>query len=236
MEVSEAPFDRVYFDSSALRDGGWPHVSGILEDTFRLARSLSIGLFIPRAVEVEVEGMWLRELYELRNEQKVTKHIAGITDNVVASIDWDQARHDYRVSSDELKTEWAMGILPITQSSLEHAFQLTITTGAPFENKRPGLRDAVIYYSVVEHLRIESGHRAVLVTQDKGLAAFLDGRETSRLHDLGIALQIPYPHEKSRMLDWLRGKLHEIKEAQETAAERSIRKQDESRARRALEA
>src|SRR5207245_880749 len=117
--------------------GGWPHVSGILEDTFQLARSLGIGLFIPRAVEVEVEGIWLRELYELRNEQRVTRHIARITDNVIAPIDWDRVRHDYRASSDALKTQWAMGIVPITQSSLAHAFQLTITTGAPFENKRP---------------------------------------------------------------------------------------------------
>jgi hypothetical protein len=236
LEAHEAPFDRVYFDSSTFRDGGWPHVSGILEDTFRLAQELKISLFVPDAVEIELESLWLRELHELRNEQKMTKHISGITANLIAPIDWEQMRGAYRASTSALKTQWAIVAIPVTQATLKHAFQLTIAPGPPFENRRPGLRDATIYYSIVEHLRTDTGHRAVFVTEDKDLAGFLDEQETSRLRGFGVALQIPRSHENKRALDWLRSKLHGIKEAQETAAERALREEDVKRAIRALEA
>ena len=56
---------RVYFDSSILLGAGWPHVSVKLWELLRLARILNVGVFLPRAVELELERHWFRELDRL---------------------------------------------------------------------------------------------------------------------------------------------------------------------------
>jgi hypothetical protein len=58
------PFRRIYFDTSALREAGWPHVSARLEQLLSLARHLTVRAFLPEPVARELEEHWLREFDE----------------------------------------------------------------------------------------------------------------------------------------------------------------------------
>lgn len=229
MTVSSGVFHRIYFETSALRDGGWPRGSGVLEDVFGLSAELGFTLLIPRAVEVELETLWLRGLYELRNDEKVVRHVAGITEvGLLPPVDWERVRSDYRTVANAQKAKWGIRSVPLTLRRLDEVFQWTIAPEPPFENKRPGLRDAAIYHSIVEDLRAAPGQRAILVAQDKGFALLLDRPEEMRLKDLGVELVV---FDQAR----LRAKLREIQQARESEEERAVRERDEARARRALE-
>ena len=49
------PFNRIYFDSNPLITAGWPRLSAELENLLRLALRFKVALFLPQAVELELE-------------------------------------------------------------------------------------------------------------------------------------------------------------------------------------
>jgi len=77
-------FTRLYFDTSELVAAGWPRrLSADLDNVLTLTRNAQIGRFLPRAVEVELQQQWQRELEDKTTAvrasvQAVETHLRGI--------------------------------------------------------------------------------------------------------------------------------------------------------------
>ena len=57
---TKASFTRIYFDTNPLITANWPKPSAALENLLTLAELLKVGIFVPKAVEDELEAHWNR--------------------------------------------------------------------------------------------------------------------------------------------------------------------------------
>ncbi len=55
-----APLTRIYFDTNILIAANWPKPSAALERLLSLAQPFKVGIFVPKAVEDELEAHWNR--------------------------------------------------------------------------------------------------------------------------------------------------------------------------------
>lgn len=71
-------FARIFFDTNLLFRGGWPSTDSVLEELFRLVHQLDASILIPEVVEQGIEGVWIRQLYKIHNDDTVTRQSKGI--------------------------------------------------------------------------------------------------------------------------------------------------------------
>lgn len=167
-------FDRLYFDTNILRTLQWPRLSSKLQSIFELARLFKIEVFLPDCVEAELEAHWLREWGKLhRNSTSsvsdLNKHLLGILpDRITLQLpETPQLLQNYREKVLEIKQQWGIKSVPITSNSVSKFFEMAISQHPPFKEKGSGFQDAVIYLSVIDHLRHSSGTVAAFASQDR---------------------------------------------------------------------
>lgn len=214
-----------YLDASSLRKARWPDYSGLLGRISQLARVLGIELMLPEPTRIELEGIWLREIYDAQVAAKDAG--AGMVEWTLP--DWDQLRVQYRDRAEKLRMRWSLHYVPFTNKSAADVFHTLMRQDPPFQNQRPGFRDAVVFHSIVDHLRSARVTKSLIVANDKGFESLLDASERAKLKAEGFTLRL-LTIEAFR--DWLESELRDV----ETDFERSFRQEEEARARAALEA
>jgi hypothetical protein len=218
------PIERIYFDTSALEYGEWPGPNTLLADIFKSAGDdLGIGLFIPEAVEIEMENRFLKRLYTAAR---------GILPEGVL----EEIQSHYKRTHESLKKERGINAessVPMPTNTLADEFRGTVPLVAPFEGRRGPFRDRIIYLSVVEHLQHHAAV-SIIVSDDNDFKEFASAEERRWREGLGVSLRILHQeNHQSLSLLW-----QELLALQEGGANEELRKwraEDRARAKAAVE-
>jgi hypothetical protein len=195
-EIDLAPimdlFARAFFDTSFLLRGGWPASDSPLTEIFLLVRQLDATILIPEVVELEMESLWMRQLYAIHNDEEVTKRTQSIVrEGALQPADWETIKQDYRAAVGRLKKKWSIAEVRTTTQSMRGAASYFIASEPGEESIRSGFRDTVIYLSVVDRSISDTPLKGVLITADTGFGPFNHKRERKRIADRGAHLEIP---------------------------------------------
>jgi hypothetical protein len=208
-------FARAFFDTSFLLRGGWPASDSPLTEIFQLVRELDATILIPEVVELEMESLWMRKLYEVHNDEEVTKRTKGIVrDGVLRPAAWEIIKQDYRAVVGRLNTKWSISEVRTTTQSMRDAVSYLIASEPREESIRSGFRDTVIYLSVVDRLVSDTPLKGVLITADTGFGPFNHERERKRIAGLGAHLEVKIAPE-TKALEQVRKDLIELLEGKE---------------------
>lgn len=175
--MAEVP-KRIYFDSNILR--GWPNCSNEIWSILSVANWLKAELYVPKVVEDELEAQFIRGVHEALNQldtsinqyRKLCRNIIQTDINGTSPTD-ENLETAFRSRSEEIKKHYAITTVPLTKLPLEVILDMAIHRYAPFEqiqidkNKHAvtGLQDALILYSIIEHLP-KTDDRFILLSAD----------------------------------------------------------------------
>jgi hypothetical protein len=175
-----AVFDRIYLDSNVLIASQWPKLSGVLETIFTLADIFRVEIYLPKAVEAELEAHWLRIFREKclkvnKASVEVNKYLSALGEEEVSLnfADERQALAAYSKKVEQMKSVWNIKNVPLTPRSVEELFEIVVRQFSPFNEGDIGFKDAVIYFSIIDHLRTDAAHVGAFVSADR---IFLDVR------------------------------------------------------------
>jgi len=184
-------FTRLYFETSELVAAGWPRLSADLENVFTITTA---AIFLPAAVEIELQNRWQRELAEkttaMRSRvQSVESHLG--TSISVGVPDLTKARDDYLKMVDGLKQKHGLSTVPFTRRPVTEIFEMASLRHPPFKQGKEdvGFRDAVIFLSVVDDLMAVKDQSPVgaLVARDD---VFHDPKIIEFAASAGVVLQV----------------------------------------------
>lgn len=219
-------FNRIYFDTSVLRAEGWPRLSTKLRSCLQLARTLGVRIFLPCVVEQELEAGWTRDLDKASEEvkgkiNKLEKYLLG--HKIEANIPTrDCIVQIYRSATQDAKNEVSLESIPLTKVPLETLVERAIAKQPPFEEQGKGFQDAVIYFSILDHLDDGTSEAAVLVARDK---VYTDSAVAKLAQDRGLKIEVFTSVEDldKTLITWL------------DKAVRGLYEQDREKAKKALE-
>jgi hypothetical protein len=161
----------IYFDTNQLV--GWPRVTAALRRLLDLTEYFQIPMFLPEPVEIELEEAWVRDLTEKNKSlsakhKDLTKHAASIvevgpepTEAATAA-----ARIAYRAVVAAAKSATAIRSIPTTTKPIRDFVELASRRHPPFNEKGHGFRDAVILWTILDHVKANGFKVCALVTQD----------------------------------------------------------------------
>jgi hypothetical protein len=161
-------FSRIYLDTNVLRKSKWPEISVALANLLSLASSMKVRVFLPVAVELEIEEHWIREFRRVteraqRDASKLPTTFQRGLKIEVASM--DDGRREFRALTERNILSFGIERVPFSSRSLKDLFQQAILHTPPFSERGTGFQDAVILQSIIEHLSGVS-ESAALVTSD----------------------------------------------------------------------
>lgn len=195
-----APLKRIYFDTNILYR--WPQVPNNIFFTLRLANWLDAELYIPKVVEDELEGQYVRAVnaaYDaLRaNSKELDRLCSNVFDPNISGYrpTDEELREAYRTRSDQLKAHFKIVTVPLVPIPAERLLEMAINRTPPFEaysvgkdkSVVTGLQDTLILFSVLGHLKGVPSARYALATSD-GVFQKSEVRALTRTH--GIELEI----------------------------------------------
>jgi hypothetical protein len=167
------PFNSIYLETSTLVRIGWPRVIRNLRQLLDISRTLHRKVFLPIPVELEHEEHWLRKWDTLCQEAKtaarpLTHHLIELsTESCVPNIpDRERVLADYKRNVQTFKTTWNVEPVPFTGKSTEELFRRAIAHQLPFKEEGAGFQDAVIYFSVIDHLLEDRSRIGALIAND----------------------------------------------------------------------
>lgn len=166
-------FGRIYLDTQPLTQSQWPRISTGLENVFKLAHLLGVEVCIPQPVLDERRAQWQHDLDKHVGQLKsVRGEIAQLCKDLCEvpeppGLDGKAVQAAYQKRVQELLEKYKIVIAPTTSRSTEVLYQLALARVPPFADKGTGFKDAVILFSVIEHLdRCPLEKAAILVTKD----------------------------------------------------------------------
>lgn len=205
-----AIFTRIYFDSNILIAANWPKPSAALERFLSLAQLLKVGVFLPKAVEDELEAHWSRMfdktyINATKSLTELKKH-AGQSDLRADSMlpTKDAALAAYLESVKTVKEKWKIETVPLTSRPMGEFFRMAINDVPPFQEDDVGFQDTVILFSIIDHLVKEAGNTAAFISKD-GIfsnSIILDHTEAAKVSlQVYASLQEVYKELDSRLED-----------------------------------
>jgi hypothetical protein len=116
-------FRHLYFDTNILFREGWPRVSAKLENLLSLAQSIGVTVYLPEAVERELEARWLRAYTEKWGKLQehldpLQKHLNRLAAARVPSPtmpEFTEVQTVYGESVNDTKKTWQIGTAPIPE-------------------------------------------------------------------------------------------------------------------------
>ena len=167
-------FNALYLDTNVLVRSQWPSPSVRLHNALSLASWWGVPVFLPRPVLMEAEEHWIRAV-----QNKVTG-LDGAADQLERIARPINARiksehlpverlvEDYHAVVETAMAEYRMHLCPFTKASAEEMFNLAVRYIHPFELEQQGkgFQDAVIFSSVLQHLKANPDLIGILVTAD----------------------------------------------------------------------
>ncbi len=172
-----ADFNRIYLDSNVLIASNWPNLSGVLESIFTLADIIHVEIYLPEAVEAELEANWLRIFRKKcltvnKASADVNKYLSDLGEEVGLNLpDEQQALAAYSKKVQQTKRLWNIRNVPLTSRSVRELFEIVVRQFSPFQEGDIGFKDAVIYFSVIDQLKADAAHGGAFVSADR---IFLD--------------------------------------------------------------
>lgn len=178
--MSSLPLKRIYFDSNALFR--WPRPANDLFSLLGLTKWLKTELYIPEAVEAELEGQFVRAVNSVCGEiDSRLKELKKICRDII-DVPFDtpqpnesQLREAFRLRSAQVKTHYAMTTIPTAGASVGTLLTMAVDRDIPFEEYTiskdrkcvGGFQDAVILFSILDHAKSANGEdRCAFVTDD----------------------------------------------------------------------
>jgi hypothetical protein len=180
--MSKGQLERIYFDTNAVFR--WPNPPQKWWQTANLTTYTGTELFLPETVEGELEAQFLRRLGEIitairssYRDFKVTC-INTIPVPIPEFMAADEQRRHFRQRSEAIKALYNIKSVPLTKTELPLFVDMAINRKAPFEEKIvgkdkgrerfvTGLQDAVILFSVLDHMATASKDiRCAFVSDD----------------------------------------------------------------------
>jgi predicted nucleic acid-binding protein len=188
------PFTRIYFDTNVLIAANWPQPSAALERLLSLAHLFRLSVFVPKAVEDELEQHWSRLYNERYSKAKksfadLQKHAAESDMNLddVVVVKKDAALAAYRERTRNLKEKWKIETVPLTLRATDELFRMAVCGEPPFQEKDVGFQDTIIYFSVLDDLVKEPKQVGAFVSQDR---IFSDPRILDHATAAGITIEV----------------------------------------------
>ena len=189
-----ADFNRIYLDSNVLIASNWPKLSGVLESIFTLADIFRIEIYLPEAVEAELQAHWLRIFREkclkiTKASAEVNKYLSDLGEEEV-SLNFkeeQQALAAYSKKVDQTKHVWNIRNVPLTSRSIAELFAIVVRQFSPFREADIGFKDAVIYFSIIDQLRTDAAHGGAFVSADR---IFLDAKMQELVKAAEVSLAV----------------------------------------------
>src|ERR1017187_10570677 len=136
--MESQPLKRIYFDTNALFR--WPNAANNLTLPFGVANWLKTELYLPTAVEDELEGQFVRSAKRLcenvssniKELEKICRNVADVPIEKPNPSD-EQLRKLFRERSTQLKDIYGISTLPNTLATAESFLAMAINRKAPFE-------------------------------------------------------------------------------------------------------
>ena len=159
-----------------------------------LAHPFKLGIFIPKAVEDELEQHWNR-LFDAKFSKatntfaELKKHAFESDTNLDTTVvvKKDAALAAYREWTKKLKKEWEIETVPLTLRAADELFRMAVCGEPPFQEKDVGFRDAIIYLSVLDHLVKEPKQVGAFISQDR---IFSDPRLFEHAKAAGVSIEV----------------------------------------------
>lgn len=169
-------FDCIFLDTEPLIKSGWPSLSSTLKTIAERSLQLGITVFIPDAVEAEIEEHLIRDYNKLfedissavRKANRQFGYLSG-EEFSVALPSPSRLRERYRQASQASRTECGIKTVPFGHATLESVFKRAIERQPPFEEKGGGvvgLQDTTIFLSIVEFLGERVSQQGAIVSAD----------------------------------------------------------------------
>jgi len=193
------PVDYIALDSSALRDAGWPGLSADLENLLRLAPMFKSNVCVPEAVLLELEDFWRRSHQKRFDKaQAAMQAIEKIARNPellrqLQIYDVDGLLADSTEDSAALIQRWGIQVIPITPRPVNEFFRMAARKEPPFQEKGVGFKDAVIFFSLIDHLigkRGRGNDGSVLLALVSGDSDFRDESLVRVARNAGVNLSV----------------------------------------------
>ncbi|MCU1224326.1 MAG: hypothetical protein JWQ42_2419 [Edaphobacter sp.] len=172
--VSKQPLKRIYFDTNVLLR--WPNLPNNVASLFGVANWVGADLYIPKTVEDELEGQFVRGANAAWDAVAADlKELTKLCNQVIAvdvqgkRPDDDDLRAAFRTRSKQLKDHWRIENIPVHDVDLATLLKMAINRDAPFEeieinkSKRvvTGLQDTAILFAIASHMKNRRQRRAL---------------------------------------------------------------------------
>jgi hypothetical protein len=178
--VSKQPLKRIYFDTNILFR--WPNLPNNVASLFGVANWVGANLYIPKTVEDELEGQFVRGANAAWDAMASDmKELTKLCNQVIAVDVQGNRPHDddlraaFRTRSKQLKSSWRIENIPIHEVDLATLLEMAINRDAPFEeveiNKSKyvvtGLQDTAILFAIASHMKTaDRDERCALISND----------------------------------------------------------------------
>lgn len=164
----------IYIETSALWAAGWPRVSANIERLGVLVRALRADVFLPEIVEIELEEGWFREFAEKKRPLKsglndCNRWLSGVVDlSIKIEVpDGEPVLKGYRLASEGAKKKLGAKTSPATTRPVKDFAVMAARRDVPFKDRDEGFRDAVIFWSMIDHAVSLGRTSCVLIAQDE---------------------------------------------------------------------
>jgi hypothetical protein len=133
---------------------------------------MKVGILLPEVVELELEAHWRRQFEDKCSRcssaaDAANKHLLDPAAVCVTLPPEEQALAGYRRIVQSIKDQWKITICPLASPPVSDLVTMSIQRQPPFKDKDSGLRDAVILFSVLEHLRNPPEAVGAFASQDE---------------------------------------------------------------------
>src|SRR5690242_7514985 len=192
-------FNAIYFDTNILVGHRWPEPRPAFQGLLRLARWWKIAIFFPEPTLTEAESHWLRKVEEAVGELTgACRRLPRIAAPVPCEVTVKHPTASDLLNEFRARTEAALKLFDVsragfTSRSSKEVFEYATRYVRPFSRNEEGkgFQDAIIFLSVLDHVRDHDDISGVLVSNDgdmKGLdyTVFARDLNAARLRVLGF--------------------------------------------------
>lgn len=180
----------IYLETSAARAAGWPRVSATIERLGLIVRALQAELFVVELVEVELEEVWLRDLHAtISGVKPLDRLLSGIVDQspAVEVPDETEIRKGYSRAAAAAKEKLSARSAPVTTRPVKDFAVMAARRQPPFKDRDEGFRDAVIFWSIIDHVLALGRTSCILIAEDE---SFSKPEMLAAANEAGITLNV----------------------------------------------
>lgn len=218
----------IYLETSAIWAAGWPRLSVSIERFGQLARLLEAEVFVPELVEIELEERWLRDFTNKRQAvtsrvKEFERFLSEVVERSVAmeAPDRNGALEGYRRAAKAVREKLDARSAPVTGRPVKDFGVMAARRNVPLKDRDEGFRDAVIFWSIIDHAVALGRTNCILIAQDGN---FSKPEMIAAAKEAGVTL-----HVYKKIQEFIDDEQGRFK-----AAIRRSLEQDQERARNAL--